>query len=221
MTFDRITRTALGISILAGIVYPSLALWQEPAWGFVIKWLALAGAAFAVWRSWPGTAGFAFFLAVVLHSMGDVFLVVDRKRLFLAGVIAFLFGHLIYAWVFYSGIRRPWPLRGRIVAAILPLHGIVMGWILIPRLPFPLAIAVTFYIGVILTMAVFAFSSDTTTSTVRIGALLYLVSDTLLSWNAFVKPLPTEIPVVWITYFLGQMLIIAGMLRRHSRSVVT
>lgn len=221
MTFDRTTRTAIGISLVAGIVYPALGLWDEPEWGFVIKWLALAGVAFAVWRSWPGGAGFAFFLAVILHSIGDVLLVVDRKRLFLAGVIAFLFGHVIYAAVFYKGIPRPWPIRGRIAVIILPVHGIVMGWILIPRLPLPLAIAVTFYIGIILTMSVFAFSSDFTTTIVRFGALLYLVSDTLLSWNAFVNPLPTGFPVVWITYFGGQMMIIVGMLRRHGRLVLT
>lgn len=211
----------MGVSILAGIVYPSLELWQDPTWGFVIKWLALAGAAFAVWRSWPGPAGFAFFLAVVLHCIGDVFLVVERKRLFLAGVIAFLFGHLIYAAVFYRGIPRPWPRRGIIAALVLPIHGIVMGFILIPKLPLPLAVAVTFYIGVILTMAVFAFSSDATTTTVRIGALMYLVSDTLLSWNAFVKPLTTNIPIVWITYFIGQMMIILGLIRKHGRPVLT
>ena len=48
---------------------------------------------------------------------------------------------------------------------------------------------------------------------VGIGATLFLASDALIAYDRFVRPLAWGHVVVHITYHLGQLLIVLGMLR--------
>ena len=49
----------------------------------------------------------AVLLGLCACLLGDVFLIFSSDRLFLFGLIAFLAGHLFYAWAFYSLVINP------------------------------------------------------------------------------------------------------------------
>ncbi len=74
-----------------------------------------------------------------------------------------------------------------------------------------LSIAVIAYIAVILTMGWTAIKTGSKFAT--IGALLFIASDSYLSINKFVMPLPLSHEVIMLTYYSAQLLIALSILQ--------
>ena len=146
-----------------------------------------------------------FFLAgLTLSFFGDLFLLF--KWGFLAGLVSFLLAHVFYIISFrkkfHKSIWKFWPM-------ILGLYASILLVFLFPYLK-EMKIPVLIYAVVI---SVMMFSSlKTNNRNLIIGALLFLISDTLLSVNLFVKPLMILNLLVMITYVLAQWILVRGML---------
>ncbi|HSO65933.1 MAG TPA: lysoplasmalogenase [Ornithinibacter sp.] len=179
--------------------------WAKPA---VVVGLAvvalLAGAG-------GSTTGRWVLLALALGLVGDVLLLPGPDR-FVAGLVAFLLGHL--AWVAAcvgAGLALPalgWVGVGVLIVALVAGRGI---------LPAahrhggaPLAGAVAAYMLVIGAMAVVGWATGLLL--VGLGATLFVVSDTVLATGRFVAEHRWTRPVVMVTYHLAQALLVAGLL---------
>jgi uncharacterized membrane protein YhhN len=146
-------------------------------------------------------------LALFLSSCGDVILALGSGY-FLAGLSAFLCAHLVYIALFlkHSGKRR------RLVfPALLLLYGVVFGAWLAPSLG-ALRIPVFCYIAAILAMAAAAYRANHRSPLVLYGAILFLISDSLLGAARFKTPVPFSGILVWITYYCAQCAITIGEL---------
>jgi len=66
------------------------------------------------------------------------------------------------------------------------------------------------YTAAIATMVVLAVNVGVVAAAV--GSALFLVSDTLLSWNRFVRPIPSGTLAVHATYHLAQGLLVISLL---------
>ena len=66
------------------------------------------------------------------------------------------------------------------------------------------------YMGVISLMALAALAMPTLTT--GIGAMLFVFSDAVIVVNQFARPVPYRGPIVWITYYVGQVMIVASLL---------
>jgi uncharacterized membrane protein YhhN len=75
-----------------------------------------------------------------------------------------------------------------------------------------LAVPVVLYIGAIVVMAM--LSLRVRPIDVPLGAVLFMVSDSLISLEKFLWQAAWIGPLVWITYALAQLLITRGMLKR-------
>lgn len=153
-------------------------------------------------------AGLAF------SAAGDVFLEVEggRQAFFLSGLVSFLVGHLAYIGAFSIGLRR---------SDILPLaigsmaaYALGMFLFLMPHLPAALLGPVAVYAAVIAAMAVCALSRPAPTTSHKgrwskmsgvVGALTFVVSDSVLAVNKFAFPVPAGKDIVMVTYYLGQI----------------
>jgi uncharacterized membrane protein YhhN len=139
--------------------------------------------------------------------VGDVFLMLPRDR-FLPGLLSFLVAHFCYIVAFAT----PHAFNGDLVVlALLLVYGCAMYGFLFPRLG-TLKLPVAAYMAVILAMgwcAVSRFSVERSSASFdgAIGALLFIVSDSLLAIDRFRKPLRWA--GLWIlgTYFAAQVLI--------------
>lgn len=147
-------------------------------------------------------AGLAFSLA------GDVFLMLPGQ--FIAGLVSFLLAHLCYIALF----RRdaPWFASGKAALATLALAGGMYAF-LFPSLPPALRLPVAAYAGVIALMAAQAIGRATVLRDkhavgVAAGALLFMLSDSLLAINRFALPLPMAQFWVLATYYAAQILIV-------------
>ena len=69
------------------------------------------------------------------------------------------------------------------------------------------------YNGIIMLMAILAVMSRAHPLAIA-GALLFVISDSVLAWRMFADALPWGGPVVWVTYYLAQAGICLGLSKR-------
>lgn len=146
----------------------------------------------------------SFFLAgLVLSFFGDLFLLFNWG--FLPGLGSFLLAHLFYIISFKKKLQKRiskfWPI-------ILSLYASILLVILFPYLK-EMKIPVIIYAVVIATMMYNALKTHN--RNLIIGALLFLISDTLLSVYLFLQPLMILNLLVMATYILAQWFLVKGM----------
>lgn len=163
----------------------------------------------AVTRSNPPSNFYKYAIVVgLLFSLaGDIFLMLPSDR-FLFGLISFLLAHLVYIVAFSSigGFYRD-------LWALLPflLFGVLLMVFLWPGLG-QMAIPALIYMLVILAMAWQALGQWRQTGETRallafIGALFFVISDSVLAINRFRQPFEAGRFVTLSTYYLAQWLI--------------
>lgn len=147
---------------------------------------------------------------------GDVLLLREDQRSFLAGLSSFLVGHLAYIEAFRRMGLRP---TAWVVPGVVALVG-CMWW---SRQALPClwreggagaAGPVAGYMGVIGAMSLAAWSTGN--PLVGAGASLFVVSDTVIAVHSFVEPLDDPGLKIMVPYLLGQALIAAGAVRQAS-----
>ncbi|MDP9325860.1 MAG: lysoplasmalogenase, partial [Candidatus Dormibacteraeota bacterium] len=165
--------------------------------------LALAGVAASLNLPSPGQQRW-FIVALLFGALGDVFLMLPRN-LFLAGLTAFLVGHLAYVAGFIAAGEDPLQILIYAAIIILPasvlLPAVVQG--ILAKRQRLLVPPVLLYSLVITLMVGAALGSGKPLAAA--GGLLFYTSDTLIGYNRFVfqrRWLPLAIIV---TYHLGQL----------------
>lgn len=125
---------------------------------------------------------------------------------FLAGLVTFFIGHIFYIFAFHHARRRTMP---RWVALLLVIYGIGMAyWIAGAQFTAGdtiLGIAIIAYITIILTMGWQAIRTGL--PLVIIGAILFMLSDSILAIDRFIEPISNRDALVMITYYAAQLLI--------------
>ncbi len=154
-------------------------------------------------------------LALAASSIGDVLLDVGPVRLFVPGLAAFLTAHLFYTALFLRQRRRgDFGLRGLAALAAFVYAAGFAFW-LTPELG-ALRTPVYLYIAVIAAMVDCAFCAAAPW-TVPAGAILFLISDSILAINKFKAPIPFAGVLIWSTYYAAQYLIATGVLQAVRR----
>lgn len=164
-------------------------------------------------------------VAMLLSLAGDVLLM--KPEYFIPGLIAFLLAHVAYILVYrqhrlaestneLQGIQR---IR---LAFPIVLAGTGLVVVLYPRLG-DLTIPVMVYALVITVMALTAlFRYGRTTSQsfwlVFFGAVLFMISDSVLAVNKFLSPVNLAGLWIMLTYGVAQFLIIRGLMK-HPQEV--
>lgn len=152
----------------------------------------------------------AVLAGLVLSLVGDVFLMLPGDR-FVPGLVAFLLAHVCYIVAFAAGSSGKARAMAFVVVAAIAA-GNLAG--LLPRVDAALKIPVLAYVVVLATMAAFALARAWTPAVARalphstrlaaIGAVLFMVSDSLLAWDRFGGGVPARALLVLGTYYLAQ-----------------
>ncbi|AZN43781.1 lysoplasmalogenase [Paenibacillus albus] len=149
-------------------------------------------------------------LGLIFSMCGD-----GLMKWFVAGLSAFLIGHVFYIASFSRQLRFSW----KRVITILPiaLFAVYMGHRLVTALQDSgdsgLIAPVLVYITVISLMAWTAILTGNRYAI--IGSLLFLASDSILSWNMFVSDISYSGVWIMTTYYAAQYFI-ASSLRESS-----
>ena len=166
--------------------------------------LVIAAAAGGQAAGWPYKLRILLGLAVCLA--GDIFMMLEKKK-FVEGLAAFLLGHLFYVSAFLA-VMRPRADLGTALP-LLFIAGAMMT-ILFPHLG-RMKIPVAVYILAITVMAGLAIQryvdvGGAPAFRAFLAAVLFLVSDSVLAVNRFVRPVPAAQKVILGSYFAAQLL---------------
>lgn len=156
-------------------------------------------------------------LAVALFFcwIGDLLLMGPGDLYFLGGLVSFLIAHMFYGVVFYHATYQKPKLKALYLLPFL-IYGILILSILIPGSGH-LTIGIVIYSVGILVMAFLAsirrhVTNEMSFYLVLAGAILFVISDTLIAFNKFYVPLILGNVFIMTTYILAQLLIVRGVL---------
>lgn len=150
---------------------------------------------------------------LALAAIGDAALSRPGETAFKTGLGAFLLAHIAYIPLFWQGTEGAttsgpafWLCAGLMVA-----YAIVAARWLWPHLG-EMRPPVTLYMMAIATMGV---ASLTASPLILAGAILFIISDTVLAAETFVlvnTPRKWTSPTIWVTYIAAQTLIFWGVM---------
>lgn len=152
-----------------------------------------------------GRLKWAIVVGLVFSMTGDILLMLPMG-LFLWGLVAFLTAHVWYVAAFTADCR----LAARVGPFLFwSAFGVVMVCVLWSNVPGGLRIPVVAYTTVIMLMAAQAcaraFKLNTRSAVVlAVGAILFVVSDSLLALNRFGYSIPASRVLILVPYFTAQ-----------------
>lgn len=173
----------------------------------------------------PAVAGKKIMLAALFFSwVGDIFLLAEDKNplFFIFGLASFLTTHIFYIIYFLSirsnqiSLLKKQPL---LIAAVLT-YGIALVWLLFPKLA-DLKIPVMIYAAVICTMLlcslhIYLKVNKPANMFFVLGALLFVLSDSLLAINKFYQPFAFAGVCIMLTYCAAQYFIVTGFIKQQQ-----
>ena len=170
-----------------------------------VEWIAkpAALAFLLLWAMLSPGASWVLLGALAFSLLGDVYLMLPAN-LFAAGLGAFLIGHLFYI----ADLDAPlvWRLvwSAAVIAASAPVARRIVG-----AAPGSLRGAVVAYMLVIGVMVGSAIASGSLVAAA--GALLFMLSDSMIAWNRFVAPFEGARVAIIVTYHVGQLLLVCAL----------
>jgi uncharacterized membrane protein YhhN len=219
------SRPLLFASAAASVIFLFANSLAHGDWPVVLKVASIAIlAALAI--------GFDKLLAIALAfgALGDLFLGVrrigslDAEKLFLFGLGSFLAGHLVYIAMFRrypaskdSRERKPFLKSTQALGIAVILIALTVVLSVLRNSLGPLLIPVVAYAIVLAGMAISAQLAQLGNSLAAIGALCFVASDAMLAIQKFGGPFIGSGPLIWITYYLAQLLIFLGVARRARK----
>jgi uncharacterized membrane protein YhhN len=158
-------------------------------------------------------------LGTFFSLIGDILLMFSGGFIF--GLAAFLMAHLFYISAFYLDNEGfIFKKKDRFLAATgILAYGVVFLSIVLPKVGNALLFPVSAYGITILIMLLTALNrwknaEKTSFQWVLTGAIIFVISDSLLAINRFVQPFPFSGIGIMLTYATGQFLIINGILKK-------
>ena len=159
------------------------------------------------------------FFALGFSLLGDILLmfVNQSANFFIGGLIAFLIAHIFYVLVFLKQRNRsknPFLFIGFVL-----LYGMLLFYFLKDGLG-DMLLPVILYMVIILSMASTAFLRQgyvvkNSFVLVFIGAILFMISDSILALNKFYQPLAFTNFSIIFTYAFAQLFIVFGLLKQR------
>ncbi|WP_225034604.1 lysoplasmalogenase [Winogradskyella sp. SM1960] len=156
-------------------------------------------------------------LALFFSVLGDILLmfVNHSPHFFTLGLVAFLTAHIFYVAVFLKHRNKQKSPFGFII--LLLIYAASLFYFLNGNLG-AMLVPVILYMLVILSMAVAAYLRKDRVNIlsyglVFLGALFFLISDSILALNKFYEPLAYSNISIMVTYALAQYLIVMGILK--------
>lgn len=167
-----------------------------------------------------------FGLGLLFSLVGDVLLMISLERMFVPGLVSFLFAHISYIIGFQNELMTVsfWSV---LLLAIIAVNAVrlvrritsamrVKGQarLVAPVLLYSTVITVMLY-AAMTTLSNPAWKAGASLL-VGLGAFLFYVSDIILAWNKFVAPIKNGRILNIAAYHLGQIGLIAGVISQFG-----
>ena len=161
-----------------------------------------------------------YVIALFFSFVGDV-LLLDKINLFIFGIAAFLITQVIYIFIFSKGLAKV--SRQKKLASILPFllfYSVLISILspnlndlLFPVMVYGMAISIFGTIALLNYLAV----KNKLSMTLLQGALLFILSDSMIALNKFHEEQSFYPVTIMLTYIVAQYLIASYMLGSESK----
>lgn len=148
------------------------------------------------------------FASLVAALVADTLLMIEEISLLKNGIIFFLLGHIFYAFAFCSDVTfQSWNIILIVIVALANVVHLRMmkkhaGGMFIPVAVYIIVIDIMGYLAITkLNNGTGAYEIS-----VAVAAVLFWISDLILSVNAFVKKIPHSTVYTWLFYAPAQLL---------------
>jgi|WetSurSiteA1Bulk_404760.scaffolds.fasta_scaffold00146_6 uncharacterized membrane protein YhhN len=224
------TKILSALYFIAGIIFMLLDDGQEGLPNIAVKALIIPLLILLFWinsRNMSDRTNGLMFSALLFSWAGDIALELTRQNelMFMLGLGCFLLTQVLYFVVFFLTPGSS-ASRWKYSLSILPvyLYGAGLLYYLYDDLGI-MRIPVMIYAVVILTMLAGAISrirkvSSASYLLVLCGAVLFVLSDSLIAVNKFSHPLHGASVLIMSTYISGQFMIVMGYLKQTSNKIV-
>lgn len=193
------------IFLVAGVVHIATIHKLQYPGDFIIKAIPADCLAIMALLFIPGTTGYLLAAGFFLSAGGDISLSFKSEKAFLIGLGLFLLAHVAYLITF--SLDQPYTWERWPMMLALAVFAIGMAALLFPKLG-EMRIPVLVYVSVILAMGVFACLRTGERPWLLIsGATLFMLSDSVIALDKFLKPIPGAKYIIMLTYYAGQFLI--------------
>lgn len=151
-------------------------------------------------------------VSLIFSCFGDTFLIFQGKnpQFFLLGLGSFLMAQLAY-----SGVFKPLGTTNYNKRFPFIIYGFLFVLLLSNNIPKGFMLPISAYAPAIMWMGITAAERQTNPKSYRfvlIGAILFIISDSLIAINKFALPIPLSGLWVMATYIAAQYLIVEGVL---------
>ena len=178
-----------------------------------LKPIPIALLAYLVWQRLPDQAGRWLLTGLMLSVLGDICIELPFEPGFVLGLGSFLLAHIAYTVSFlYCFEFRPGRLPHALAVFVVSV-AVAAG---LTGATGDLMWPVNAYISSIAVMTIAAAFRDTRTLMVFIGAVCFMISDTLIAWNRFVGDIYGAGLWVMAAYYTAQALVAIGSIRDHD-----
>lgn len=165
-------------------------------------------------------------VALVFSIAGDTLLMFanTNELFFILGLCAFLVAHLFYIYTFHQ-IRTRHQIAGKwYVAIIVAIYYFLIINFLLPHLgglKYPVIVyGLVISFMLLVAMHLYDLEDHLTAQYLLTGAILFVVSDSVLAINKFYHPYPWGGWAIMITYVLAQWLLVKGLTRYINTTAV-
>ena len=208
--------------ILLFLGYLGLVFFEQEDIASCIKPILVPVLLLSFYASVKNKGNYKIIGALVLSTMGDILLIFEGRPFFILGLLSFLLAHVLYVLIFRSNVGRL-KLDVYTVGCSLFILAYYFSFMcfLWPHLG-AMRIPVLAYAFVISGMLWMALQLLRSTSSFRwhivLGALFFVVSDSLLSIQLFYSSFELAHFYVMLSYLLAQLLLVYGILNyKHER----
>lgn len=148
-------------------------------------------------------------LALLFSAGGDIALTFVGERAFIGGLLLFLTAHLCYIVALLQQPTIP-TAAGWLILSLLFVYATLLLRRLLPNLG-TLKIPVLFYVTVILGMGIAAVVHAPFSGWLIAGAVLFMLSDSMIALDRFAQPIPNRDMLVMGSYYGAQYLLATAL----------
>lgn len=156
------------------------------------------------------------FIGLTLGWIGDIFLLfTNKKQFFIVGATAFGFGHIAYICATVQVFINKYtfsdiPLWAIITLTILAIVFLILTFTKTKKHLGKLSFLIAFYFYILIIAILTAYI--TSYYLLSIGFAIFVISDSILSINKFVRPIKRDHFYIMSTYILAQTLIVISFI---------
>jgi uncharacterized membrane protein YhhN len=154
-----------------------------------------------------------FTLALIAALFGDIFLMFPHDVFFMMGLGSFLIMQVIYSVIFlrFQQAANSLQKAGIFMVFLFSCIFLYTAWPFLADMKLPVSLYTLCISGMVIT-ALLGKTDSAGYTFVTMGAILFMISDSLLAWNKFVSPFSLADPVIMLSYMGAQFLIVSGVI---------